>query len=143
MPIETSRTQQSGVQRFGAIGRGDHDHATVGIKAVHFNQQRIECLFSFVMPTNRRSAAAFAQRVKFVDEDDARGAANGLLEHVSHTSSADVHLNKIAARQTEKRNTGFAGDRPGKQGLARSRRSNKQNALGDSSAQSLVFLTVF
>ena len=97
--IESTRTHKSLVERFGAVGRCHHDHATVGAEAIHFHKQRVERLFSFVMTADRVPATRFAQRIKFIDEDNARSFGFGDLEHVSHTSrsDADKHFDEVTS----------------------------------------------
>ena len=83
-----------------------------------------------------------ADRVDFVDEDDAGSVLLALLEQVAHAAGADAHehLHEVRTGDGEERNTGFARDGPRQQGLAGARRSDQQHALGNASAQLLEFL---
>ena len=141
LPVEAARPQQRLVQRFRPVGRRDHDHAGLRVEAVHFDQQRVQRLLALVVPADHAAHAALAQRVQFVDEDDAGGFGFGLLEQVPDAGGADAHehLDEIAAGQAEERHARLAGDRLGQQRLARARRADQQDTLGNPSAQTLVF----
>jgi len=38
LTVEATWTQQSGIEHVGTVGGGDHDHAFIALKPVHFNQ---------------------------------------------------------------------------------------------------------
>ena len=137
LPVETAGPQQRLVQRFRPVGRRDHDHAGLRVETVHFDQQRVQRLLALVVPAHDAAHAALAQRVHFVDEDDARRFGFGLLEQVPHAGGADAHehFDKIAARQAEERHARLAGDRFGQQRLAGPRRADQQDPLGNPAAQ--------
>src|SRR5579872_6282428 len=86
-----------------------------------------------------------ADRVDFVDEDDAGGVFLTLLEQVANTAGADTdeHLHEVGTRDGEERNVRFAGDGASEQGLSSSWRPDKQNALGDATTELLEFLGIF
>ena len=88
--------------------------------------------------------SAFSECVEFIDEDDAWGFGNSLLEHVPDAGRtyADKHLDKVRTRKRKERNSGFSRNRFGKQCFPGSRRSYQQHASGDSSAEPLVLLWV-
>ena len=54
----------------GAVGRGDDDDALVRREAVHLDEQLIERLLALFV-AERVAAAAAADGVELVDEDDA------------------------------------------------------------------------
>ncbi len=84
----------------------------------------------------RVAAAAPADGVELVDEDDAGRMAPGVLEQLADPRSADagVHLDEIRAACEEERHTRFPGNRPRQQRLARAGRSDEQHALRDAAA---------
>src|SRR4029078_12442809 len=92
---------------------GDLDDALVGLEAVHLDQQLVERLLTLVVAPAEAGAAMAADRVDFVDEDDAGRVLLVLLEHVAHARGADAdeHLDKVRARNREERHVGFARDR--------------------------------
>ncbi len=94
------------------------------------------------MPPHHAAAAGLAQRIQFVDEDDARRFRLRLLEHVADPSrpDADKHLDKVAARKAEERHARLPGHALGQQGLARAGRAHQQHPLGDPPPQPLVLL---
>ena len=87
-------------------------------------------------------AAVTADRVNFVDENDARGGFLALLEHVADArgAHADEHLHEIRTADGEERHIRFASDRARQQGLAGARRPDHQNALGNTATE---FLKLF
>ena len=56
LPVESAGAQEGGVEHVGAVGRGDQDHAVVGLEAVHLDEELIERLLALVV------AAAQARR---------------------------------------------------------------------------------
>ena len=67
-----------------------------------------------------------------------QGAAFRACSNRSRTragADADEHLDKLGARDREKRHARFAGDRARQQRLSGARRSDQQHALGDAGAQ--------
>ena len=86
-----------------------------------------------------------ADGVNFIDEDDAGGILLALLEQVADAAGADAdeHFDEVGTGNREERNVGFAGNGASEKSLARSRRADEQNALGNASAEFLEFLRVF
>ena len=112
MAVETAGTQQRRVQHVGTVGGGDQDHAFIGFEAVHLDQQLVEGLFALVIAAAQAGAAMAADRVDFVDEDDAGRILLGLFEHVAHAAGADAdeHFDKVRTRNGEEGHIGFARD---------------------------------
>src|SRR3546814_14460423 len=81
--FRSARTEEGGVEHVGAVGRRDDDDAFVGFEAVHLDEQLVERLLALVVAVAEPGAAMAADRVDFVDEDDARRVALGLFEHVA------------------------------------------------------------
>jgi hypothetical protein len=127
----------AGIEHIGPVGGGDDDDALVGLKAVHLDQQLVQRLLALVVRIAEAVAAMAADRVDFVDEDDARRVLLGLFEHVAHAAGADAdeHLDEIGAGDGEERHAGLARDGAGQQRLAGAGRADQQRALGDLAAQ--------
>ena len=83
LAVEAAGTQQRGIEHVGPVGRRDQDHAFIGLEAVHLDQQLVERLLALVIAAAETGAAMAADRVDFVDEDDAGRVLLGLLEHVA------------------------------------------------------------
>ena len=67
------------------VGGGKHDHRLVlGGKAVHLGEQLVEGLLAFVVAADdaHRTRTALADRIEFVDEDDAGCFFLGLFKQV-------------------------------------------------------------
>ena len=80
-----------------------------------------------------------ADRVDFVDEDDAGRVLLGLLEHVAHAAGADAdeHLDEVGARDGEERHVRFARDGAREQRLAGAGRADQQHAARNAPAELL------
>ena len=140
--VEASRPQQRRIQHVGPVGRRHQDHAIVGLKAIHLDQQLIQRLLALVVPAAQACAAVASNRVDFVDEDDAGRILLALLKQIAHAACAHAHkhLHEVRTGDGEERNIGLAGHSARQQRLARSRRPDQQHALGNPSAQLLELL---
>ena len=141
LTIETAGTQQRGVQHVRPVGGRDQDDTLVRLEAVHLDQQLIERLFALVVAAAETSATMTADRVNFVDEDDAGRVFLGLLEHVAHAActDADKHLDEVGTRNGEERHVGFARDGACEQGLAGAGRTDEQHTARNAPAEFLEF----
>ena len=141
-PVEAARPQQRRVEHVGAVGGGHQNDALIGVEAVHLDEQLIQRLLALVVPASQAGAAVAAHGVDLVDEDDAGRALLALLEQVADAAGADAdeHLHEVGARNREERNVRLARNRAGQQGLARARRADQQNSLGNPPAQLLKLL---
>src|SRR5471030_1141664 len=71
MAVEAAGAQKRRVQHIEAVGGGDQDDAFIGLETVHLDQELVEGLFALVIAAAQAGAAMAADRVDFVDEDDA------------------------------------------------------------------------
>ena len=124
-PVEAAGTQQRGIEHVGAIGRGDEDHALVGLEAVHLDQQLVEGLLALIMTAAEAGAAMTSDRVDLVDKDDAGRMLLALHEQIAHArrADADEHLDEVRSRNREERHARLARDRARKQRFAGARRA--------------------
>jgi hypothetical protein len=141
LAVEAARTQERRIEHVGTVGGGDQDDAFVRLEAVHLDQQLVQRLLALVVAAAETGAAMAADRVDFVDEDDAGRVLLRLLEHVAHTACADAdeHFDEVGARDREEGHVRFAGDRARDQRLAGARRADEQHAARDASAEPLEF----
>src|SRR5690348_15693829 len=86
-----------------------------------------------------------AKRIELVDEDNRWRVLTRLLEQVANPGGADAdeHLDKFRARDRKERDSGFASDGAGQQGLAGAWRTDQQHTLRRSAAQSTVYRRLF
>ena len=140
LAVKATGTQKRRVKYVRTIGGGDDDHICAGIEAVHFNEHLIECLLAFIIAAAEAGAALTADRINFVDEDDAGSILLGGFKHVAHAgcAHADEHFNEVGTRNCEERHTGFAGNSLSEQRLAGTRGAHEQHAARDAAAQTLV-----
>ena len=144
LTIETARAQQRRIEHVGTVGRRDQDHAFIGFKAVHLDQQLVQGLLALVVAAAEAGAAMATDSVDLVDEDDARRVLLGLFEHVAHAAGAHAHehLDEVRTGDGEERHVGFAGHRAGDQGFAGAGRTDQQHAARNSSAEPLILAGV-
>src|SRR4029453_16915385 len=113
-----TRAQQRWIEDVGPVGRGDDDHAVVGLEAVHLDEQLVERLLALVVTAPAGGTAMAADRVDLVDEDDARRVLLALLEQVADAAGADAdeHLDEVRAADREERHAGRGGEPAGPPG---------------------------
>ncbi len=144
LTVEPARTQQRRIENVGTVGRGDQDDALVRLEAVHLDEELVQGLLALVIAAAETGAAMTADRVDFVDEDDAGRVLLRLLEHVAHAARADAdeHLDEVGARDREERHIRLARDGARKKRLTGAGRADQQRALRDAAAEALEFLRV-
>ena len=144
LAVEAARAQQRRIEHVGTVGGGDHDHAFAAFEAIHLDQQLVQGLLALVMTAAEAGAAMAADRIDFVDEDDARRVLLGLVEHVAHAAGADAdeHLDEIGTGNGEERHFRFAGDGARQQRLAGAGRADHQHAARNAAAQFLEFARI-
>src|SRR2546423_3730620 len=110
LAIKTARAEQSRIENIGAVGGSDDNDAFLGIEPVHLDEQGIEGLLAFVVATADAVAAMAADRVNFVDENNAGRRFLSLLKHIADATGADAdkHLDEIGAADREKWDVGLA-----------------------------------
>ena len=131
LPVEPAGTQQGRVEYLRPVGRGQHHDAHGRVEAVHLGEQLVQGLLPLVVGDDRaRSCPALPDRVDLVDEDDRGGPLARLGEQVADPGGADAdeHLDEAGAGRREERHVRLAGDGPGEQGLAGSRRADHEHA---------------
>ena len=145
LAVKTSGTEQGGVEDIGPVGGGDHDDAEVGGKAVHFHQQLVEGLLSFIVTAAHAGASVAADGVDLIDEDDGGSTLLGLVEQVPDTAGADtdIHFNEVGTGDGEERNVGFSRSSAGQEGLTGTGRAHHEDTLRDAGAQGIELLRVF
>ena len=85
-----------------------------------------------------------ADRIDFIDKDDAGRVFLGLFEHVAHAACADAdkHFHEIGARNGEERHIGLARNRARQQGFTGTGRADQQDTARNTTAQTLEFLRI-
>jgi len=137
LAVETAGPQQGGIEHLRSIGGAEQDHAGHRIEPVELGEQLVERLFLLVVAAERAGAAAAAERIQLVDEDDAGRRLPCLLEQIAHARrpNAHEHLDELGAGDREERHAGLAGYCARQQRLAGARRADQQNTLRDARAE--------
>src|SRR5438874_2019464 len=144
LAIESARAEQRWIQDIGPVRSRDNDDTFLGIESVHLDQERIKCLLTLIVTAADAVAAVAADRVDFIDKNDAGRAFLALLEHVPDPAGSDTdeHLHEIGAANREERDVGFAGNSPREQGFTRARRSDQQDPFWYSTTELLKLFRI-
>ncbi len=143
LPVETPGAHQRLVEDVGTVRGRQHDHAGVGLEAVHLREELVERILALVVAGEAGVlAACAADGVDLVDENDAGRLLLGLLER-SRTREAPTPTNISTKSEPEIDREGHVGlARHGlrQQRLARARRAHEQRSLRDLGPQFAVFV---
>ena len=144
LAIKTARTQQGWIEHVRAVGGRNQDNPLIGLKAVHFNEQLIECLFALIIATAKARATMTTHSIDFVDKDNAGRILLGLFKHVAHAARANAHehFNKVRTRNGEEGHIGFACNGARQQGLTCAGGADKQDAAWNTPTQTLELLRI-
>ena len=114
------------------------------LEAVHLDEHLVQRLLALVVAAAQAGAAMPADRIDFVDEDDAGRVLLALLEHVADTGRTDAHehFHEVGARDGEERHIRLTRDGPRQQRLTGAGRAHQQHALRDLAAEPLELLRV-
>src|SRR5262249_38754658 len=134
--------QQGGVEDVGTVRRRDEDHALVRLKPVHLDEKLVERLLALVVAAAKARAAATADGVDLVDEDDPWGVLLALLDQAwpPRRADADEHLDEVRSADREERHVRLTRDGAREQGLSRPGRSHQEHALRNAAAELLKAL---
>ena len=144
LAIEAARTQQRRIEHVGTVGGGDDDDAFGAFETIHLDQQLVQGLFALVVTAAEAGATMTADRIDFVDEDDAGRMLLRLVEHVAHTRGADAdeHFDEVGTGDGEERHLGFARDGARQQRLTGTGRADHQHAARNLAAEALELARV-
>src|SRR5215469_968699 len=142
--IESTGTQERGIEDVRTVGCGDQDDTLVRLKPVHLDEQLVQGLLALVMSAAQTGATVASDGVDLVDEDNAGRVLLALNEKVPHPRRADPdeHFDEVGTRNREERNAGLARNGARQQGFAGSGGSDQKNPLGNSAAQASEALGV-
>ena len=82
-PIETARTQQRRIENVRPVRGCDQNDAFVRFETVHLDEQLVQGLLALIVSAAEACATMAADRVDFIDEDDARSVLLSLFEQVA------------------------------------------------------------
>src|SRR5207302_355848 len=108
LAIETAGAEQSRIENIGPVCGSDDNDAFLGIESVHLYEQGIEGLFAFVVAAADAVAAMAADRVNFVDENNARRGFLALLKHIADATGGDVAKSDLIFVAGQHARFGFA-----------------------------------
>ncbi len=137
LAVETTGTQQRGIEYIRTVGGSQHDDAAVASKAIHFHEQLVERAFPLVIAHNGILTPGATDGVDLIDKNDTGRFFPRLFEQVADPAGAYSHeqFDKVGTAHREERNLGFAGHRLCQQGLTGTRRTDQQARLSGSYRQ--------
>ena len=137
--IETPGAQERRIEHIGSVGRRKKDDTLVTLKTVHLDEKLVERLLTLIVAATETRAAVSANRVDFINKQNAWRVFFALIKEVSHSRGThpDEHLDKVGTAHRKEGDVGLTSDGLGKKGLPRSRGAQKQRTLGDPAAQLL------
>ena len=133
LPIETSGTQQGGVEHIGTVGGSHDDDTAVGAESIHFGKQCVERVLPLIVAAHGGILRpGSSHSVNLIDEDDTRSFLLCLTEQVPDAAGAHAneHFDKVAATHGEERHSRLSSHSLGQQSLTSSRRSHQKGSLG-------------
>ena len=68
-PVEASRTEQGGIKHVNTVGCGKKNHALLCLQTVHFDEQGVQGLFTFIVSAADSGEAGASDRIDFINED--------------------------------------------------------------------------
>ena len=145
LTVETARAQQRWVQDVWAVGRGNQNDALAVAEAIHFHQQLVQGLLTFIVSTASAGATLAANGINLIDEDDTRTIFLRLLKQVTHArcTNTDEHFHEVRARDGVERNARLTCNGAGKKGFTSTRRAIEQHAARNLRAKLVVARWVF
>src|ERR1043165_7177557 len=120
MPVQATGARQGRIEHIYAIGRAEHHDSLCACEAIHFHKQLIQGLIGFHIAAAAAGVALASRCVDLVNEDNTGSLRPRLLEQRAYTTCtyADKHLDKFGASRAKEWDSGFTGNRLGKQSLA-------------------------
>ena len=97
LAVKTARAEQCRIKNVRAVCCGDQDNPFIGFKTIHLHQQLVEGLLPLIMPSSHAGTTVTADRIDFINENDAWRALFPLQKQVAHPAgtNTDKHLHKI------------------------------------------------
>ncbi len=97
LAVKTTGTQQGGVKDIGSVGCRDDDNTVVGLKAIHLDEQLVQCLLALIVTAAEACATVSTNGIDLVDKDNAGRTFFALGKHVTDTGCTDTnkHLDKV------------------------------------------------
>ncbi|MNI20507.1 hypothetical protein D3C73_739920 [compost metagenome] len=145
LTVKTSRTKQRRIKNVCAVGSRDDNNTFIAAKAVHFDEQLVEGLLTFVMSAAKSGAALTSDSIDLIDEDNTRSVLLRILEQITHTGCADTdeHFYEVGTGDAEERNTGFTGYCTGQQGFTCTWRAYEKHTFRNTGAYGCELTRIF
>ena len=115
LPIESPRSEESRVEHIRPIG-GCHQNDTLRrVESVHFDQQLIERLLTFIVPTAEPRTSRPSDGVDLIDKNDTGCMLLCVFEQGANARGPNPHehFDEIRPTDTEERDARLAGNRLG------------------------------
>src|SRR5579871_1477521 len=126
LSVETAWAKQGCIKHIRSVCCCKNNNAAITTKAIHFNEQLIQCAFTLIVAHNRILSSCAANCINFINKDYAWCFFTSLLEQITNATCTDTHkqLNEIRTAHGEERNLCFASHCFCKQSLTGPRRAD-------------------
>lgn len=85
LSVKSTRSQEGRIEDISAVGSSEDNDSFICLEAVHFDEELVEGVFSFVVGAESLVGSASTHCVDFVDPDDAGCFLSRLFEECSHS----------------------------------------------------------
>ncbi|MNM58803.1 hypothetical protein D3C81_700440 [compost metagenome] len=145
LTVKTSWTKQRRVKNICTVCSCYDNNTFVAAKTIHFYEQLVERLFTFVMATAKSGATLTTYSINLIDKDDTWCIFLRIFEQIPYTGSTntDEHFYEVGTGDAKERNACFPGYRTSKQCFTSSRRTYQKYAFRDSRAYGGEFARIF
>src|SRR5690242_17538655 len=110
LPVETTRSQQCAIKHIGSVGCCKNDDTRISRETIHFNEQLVQSIFSFVVAHDRITSACTTNCIYFINENYTWCFLSCCFKQITNTTCTNSYkqFNKIATTHAEERNLCFA-----------------------------------
>ena len=133
LSVKTTGSEQCRVKDICTVGCRNDNNSLICSKTVHFNEQLVQSLFTFVVPTTKTCTSASADSINFVDKYNTGGVFLRLFKQIPYTGCTDTdkHFHEVGTGNAEKGYACLAGNCLCQQCLTGTRRAHQQHTLRD------------
>ena len=97
LTVKTPRAQQGCIKNIGAVGSSHHNHARIGFKPVHLNQQLVKRLLTLIIAAAQSGTTLATYGINLINKNDAGRIFLSVFKHIAHArcAYANKHFNKV------------------------------------------------
>jgi len=129
--IETTRSDEGFIKDVGSISSSDEEEVLLGTGTIHLGQELVKHSVSGSAAAGATSSGS-SNRVKLIEEEDARRGTSGLVEDITNVSLrlTEPHSEELGSLNGDKVGGALVGNSLGHQGLTATGRAVEKYTLG-------------